>query len=119
MNLGQAVAICLYELRRDATAARIAFEPRVPAPAEELERLAGVLLDVLAGSGYIQDRAATSAELKTRRLIRRLRLSSSDAAIWTGMLRQVLWKLNRDAASSGIPSSDAILNPDDEGAGHV
>jgi tRNA/rRNA methyltransferase len=119
MNLGQAVAICLYELRREATAAGIALEPRAPAPAEELERLTGVLLDVLARSGYLQDRSAASAELKTRRLIRRLRLSSSDAGVWTGIFRQVLWKLNRDAASSGVPPSDAILNPDDEGAGHV
>jgi tRNA/rRNA methyltransferase len=119
MNLGQAVAICLYELRRDAAAARIAFEPRTPAPAEELNRLTGVLLDVLARSGYVQDRSVMSAELKTRRLIRRLRLSASDADVWTGMFRQVLWKLNRNAVSSLAPSSDAILNPDDEGAGHV
>lgn len=109
MNLGQAVAICLYELRRDAAAARVAFEPREPAPAEEQERLTGVLLNVLARSGYVQDRSASSAELKTRRLVRRLRLSASDVDVWTGMFRQVLWKLNRDA----------ILNPDDESAGHV
>lgn len=119
MNLGQAVAICLYELRRDAAAARVAFEPRAPAPAEELERLTGVLLDVLARSGYVQDRSAASAELKTRRLVRRFRLSASDAGVWTGMFRQVLWKLRQDSASSGVPSSDAILNPDDEGAGHI
>jgi tRNA/rRNA methyltransferase len=119
MNLGQAVAICLYELRRDATAARIALEPRAPAPAEELERLTGVLLDVLAQSGYVHHRSSASAELKTRRLVRRLRLSSSDADVWTGMLRQVLWKLNRDAALARVTSPDAILSPDDEGAGHV
>jgi tRNA/rRNA methyltransferase len=114
MNLGQAVAICLYELRRDSATARIGFEPREPAPSEELDRLTGVLIEVLARAGYVQDRSSQSAELKTRRLIRRLRLPSTDAEVWTGVLRQVLWKLTHDASAPG-----AILNPDDEGAGHV
>ena len=65
MNLGQAVAICLYELRRDAAAARMAFEQSTPAPAQDLDRLTGVLLDVLARSGYVQDRSTASIELKT------------------------------------------------------
>lgn len=114
MNLGQAVAICLYELRRDLAAARTAFEPRLPAPSEDLERLTGVLLDLLARSGYVNDRSNASAELKTRRLVRRLRLNASDADVWTGMFRQILWKVNREVAPP-----DGILNRDDEGAGHI
>lgn len=114
MNLGQAVAICLYELRRDSTAARTALEPRVPAPSEDLERLTTVLLDMLGRSGYVNERSNASAELKARRLVRRLRLTASDADVWTGMFRQIRWKLNRNAGPS-----DGILNPDDEGAGNI
>jgi tRNA/rRNA methyltransferase len=113
MNLGQAVAVCLYELKRDAASARNRFEPPQPAPAQEQERLTEVLLDLLNRSGY-NERFAKSAEVKVRRLIRRLRLPASDAEIWLGMFRQILWKMKH-----GDTHTDAILNPDDEGASHL
>jgi tRNA/rRNA methyltransferase len=94
MNLGQAVAVCLYELRREQAAADQAPYASVEAaPAESLERLTSVLTEVLAECGYSQERTSESGELKLRRLIRRLSVSTHDAEILLGMMRQVLWKI--------------------------
>lgn len=43
MNLGQAVAICLYELRRDAQAAAQRFAPAEMATGQDYERLTSLL----------------------------------------------------------------------------
>ncbi len=98
MNLGQAVAICLYELRRDAAAAVHRFTPVPPVSADDSERFTALLLDALHRSGYIQERTAASGELKLRRLVGRLGLPASDAEAWLGMLRQILWKLEHGDA---------------------
>ncbi len=95
MNLGQAVALCLYELVRDAGAARAKPERKRRAEAGDLERITELLLDVLRQSGYVNPRTAASTVEKIRRLVRRLDLSAADAVNWQGMLRQVLWKLGR------------------------
>ena len=95
MNLGQAVAVCLYELVRSTTAARQAPEAKLPAAAEDVERITGLLLEVLGQAGYVHARVAGSTELKTRRLVRRMGLSAHDADVWLGMLRQIAWKLNQ------------------------
>ena len=93
MNLGQAVAICLYELARNPAAAKTKPEARRPAQAEELDRLEALLGEVLERSGYVQERVESSTRLKIRRLIRRMDLNAHDAEVWLGMLRQILWKL--------------------------
>lgn len=95
MNLGQAVATCLYELRRNAEAAQARFEPPTLASAENYEAITALLLDLLTRSGYVNERTATSTELKVRRLVRRLGLPASDADTWLGMLRQILWKVKQ------------------------
>lgn len=92
VNLGQAVAICLYELARKSTAARPTEKQKL-ATARELERVYAVLLDALRACGYLEQRSAAPTQEKVRRLIRRLNLSVSDAEAWLGMLRQILWKL--------------------------
>lgn len=95
MNLGQAVAICLYELRREADAAAIRFDPPDIASAENQEAITVLLLDLLTRSGYVNQRTSTSTELKVRRLVRRLGLPASDAETWLGILRQILWKVKQ------------------------
>jgi len=94
MNIGQAVAVCLYELIRDAQTG----EPAQPdelnlANAGELERITVLLLDALRASGYLGPRSTAVSEDKVRRLVRRLNLPAADAEIWLGMLRQIVWKL--------------------------
>jgi tRNA/rRNA methyltransferase len=93
MNLGQAVAVCLYELVREVQAPVTAAAVKL-ASAGETERLTAALLEVLRASGYVKPRATASAEEKVRRLVRRLNPEAGDAQLVLGMLRQILWKLN-------------------------
>jgi TrmH family RNA methyltransferase len=97
MNLGQAVAICLYELRRNDQPIEVRFPPASTAPAEVYERFTGILLDLLNSSGYVNQKTSQSTELKIRRLVRRLPLPASDAETWLGILRQILWKIKQQA----------------------
>ncbi len=93
MNLGQAVALCLYEIVRDSRAAARKPASVAAASGEEVERFTGLLLDLLRESGYVQPRTGASSEQKVRRLVRRLNLPARDAEVWLGMLRQIEWKL--------------------------
>jgi len=103
MNLGQAVAVCLYELARDPQAS-VKPEKHAPAIAADLERLTALLLDALRASGYLKlhpiasqkRRSAAPTEDKIRRLVHRLRLSAPDAELTLGILRQILWKSRKD-----------------------
>jgi TrmH family RNA methyltransferase len=92
MNLGQAVAVCLYELIRE-TAARAQPEKLALASAGEVERITQALLEVLDASGFLNRRQVADSDERIRRAVRRLRLPASDAKVWLGMMRQVLWKL--------------------------
>jgi TrmH family RNA methyltransferase len=92
VNLGQAAALCLYELARDSQAARPSEKPK-PATAVEVERITTTLLEALGASGYLKPRSAAPTDEKVRRLVRRLNLSASDAEVWLGMLRKIVWKL--------------------------
>jgi TrmH family RNA methyltransferase len=113
MNLGQAVAVCLYELARGGKPSKQSTR-RERAASGEIERITMLLLEALRASGYLAQPAATNrnirgdrsgsgalADEKLRRLIRRLDLSAVDAQIWLGILRQIAWKLRspQDCAS--------------------
>ena len=78
MNLGQAVAICLYELVRDAKAVKPAEKVK-RATAEELERITTTLLEGMRASGYLDRRPIADVEERMRRLVRRLNLPARDA----------------------------------------
>jgi tRNA/rRNA methyltransferase len=93
MNLGQAVAVCLYEMIRDPKAANLKPEAQKPADAEDVERLTVLLDEVLTRSGYVHKVTEGSTELKLRRLARRMNLNAHDVKVWLGMVRQILWKL--------------------------
>jgi tRNA/rRNA methyltransferase len=93
MNLGQAVAVCLYEIIRNPAAAKAKPEARRAANATDLERITELLEEVLEQAGYVQERSEGSTRLKIRRLVRRLDLNAHDAEVWLGMLRQIRWKL--------------------------
>ncbi|MGA2990555.1 MAG: TrmH family RNA methyltransferase [Candidatus Korobacteraceae bacterium] len=104
MNLGQAVAVCLYELARASSAPALPAVPTAaagpalsapkpnPASAAELERITAALLEALRASGYPHAQTA-AAEEKVRRLVRRLDADAADSETLLGMLRQILWKL--------------------------
>jgi len=94
MNLAQAVAVTLYELVRKGKVPRSRIERQLAASAE-VERITGLLFEILCASGYVKPRAAADTEQKVRRLVQRLSLDGRDAEVWTGMLRQIRWKLGR------------------------
>ena len=93
MNLGQAVALCLYEMARESKAVAARPSKHRSATAAENEQVTAMLLEVLAKSGYVNPRTAGSTEEKVRRLVRRLEIPGRDAPVLMGMLRQILWKL--------------------------
>jgi tRNA/rRNA methyltransferase len=93
MNLGQAVAVCLYELIRERKPVLAKSSAR-PAPAGDVERFTGMLLQALRTSGYLNPDTPASEE-KIRRTVRRLGLPAEDSETWLGMLRQILWKLGK------------------------
>jgi len=94
MNLGQAVAVCLYEIAR-ATTKPVPPKQIKPATADQIERITEMLLEASQRSGYMNPVVASSTENKVRRMVRRLHITAADAAMWLGMLRQILWKLVR------------------------
>ena len=91
MNLGQAVAVCLYELARGAATLPPASGLTL-AGAAEIERITQVLLEALCISGYVPSLGEAAAQEKIRRLLRRMNLEKDDAEVWLGMMRQILWK---------------------------
>ncbi|MGI4758923.1 MAG: RNA methyltransferase [Janthinobacterium lividum] len=95
MNLGQAVAVCLYELAREAPSQRTLPEAPRQATGEEAQRFEQLLREVLLASEYDRRFPGNMGEDALRRLVRRLQLPGDDVEIWLGMLRQVLWKLKR------------------------
>lgn len=127
MNLGQAVAICLYELARtvkiaphkitdskipeskiadsritqpNITQPGFADANAIPATARDLERLTQVFFEILRASGYVT-RGAAPTEQKLRRMLLRMNLSATDGELFIGMLRQVSWKLGLPALGTG------------------
>jgi TrmH family RNA methyltransferase len=94
MNLGQAVAICLYELIRDRDSGAVPEpEKGSPASSAEVERITETLLTALRASGYPKLNASDSFEGAVRRLVHRLHLQTGDAEFLLGMLRQMIWKM--------------------------
>ncbi|HTM12288.1 MAG TPA: TrmJ/YjtD family RNA methyltransferase [Bryobacteraceae bacterium] len=100
MNLGQAVAVCLYEIIRSPAAAKTAPDAKRPAAAIHIERITELLETILDRSGYVHARVEGSTRMKIRRLVRRLQLNAHDAEVWLGMLRQILWKLENISDSN-------------------
>jgi tRNA/rRNA methyltransferase len=101
MNLGQAVALCLYELARSPAASR--QKPHAPkkAASADLGRITEALLDVLERCGYTNPKTLASTRLKISRLVRRMNLDAKDAVVWQGILRQIRWKLGSGEKGDG------------------
>ena len=95
MNLGQAVAVCLYELVRSeaSVGADLRASTAGPVDAASLERLTALLSEVLEETEYTRRHAANSDPAQVRRLVRRMGLDTVDAPVWMGILKQALWKM--------------------------
>lgn len=95
MNLGQAVAVCLYELVR-AEAVYVAKGIRDSARVEEVERFVELFRKVLEVSEYTRRHPANASEERVRRLVVRMGLQAADVPVWMGILRQMLWKIRAE-----------------------
>jgi tRNA/rRNA methyltransferase len=93
MNLGQAVAICLYELIRDGRAAARSSGEQLLARGGEIEPIIALLADVLRTSSYMLPQRAAETEQRIRRMVRRLKLSARDVEAWLGILRHIQWEI--------------------------
>ena len=94
MNLGQAVAVCCYEIARNAQPV-----PQLKTPASvsaaERDRILQMLLPVLEESGFLHEDGVETQTMTLRRFVNRLRLAPEDARMLQGILRQVEWKLKQ------------------------
>lgn len=113
MNLGQAVAVCLYELTRGGyplpeTAGWRGGDGRsllVPSgelpvtsgqrrvPLGQMERMTALLIEVLQAAEYDRHHPAGSDDEQMRRMVLRMGITAVDLPVWMGILRQIAWKL--------------------------
>lgn len=91
MNLGQAVAVCLYELSREGfeNARALPTVSENPATGDDRERLTQALLQAMATTGYARRFPANAREHVVRRLAQQLGTTHDEATTWIGFLRQV------------------------------
>jgi tRNA/rRNA methyltransferase len=102
MNLGQAVAVCLYELAsRVCSAETSAAGPGgggQPATSGSLDRLAGVVEETMQAASYSSRSRQTrheEARHDLRLLLRRVALTERDIRRILGLFRRILWRLKR------------------------
>ncbi len=103
MNLGQAVAVTLYELIRQPLD-RCEISAENLATAGMLDELTARLHEALGTAGYVH---TESVEEKLRRLIRRMHLREDDAAMWLGMVRQLLWQQKQSSGAASVRDKSA------------
>jgi tRNA/rRNA methyltransferase len=93
MNLGQAVAVCLYELVRARESGVSGGSGDSAATAGDVERLTALLREVLEETGYTKRHPANCDEGRVRRLVLRMGFVANDVPVWMGILRQILWRV--------------------------
>jgi TrmH family RNA methyltransferase len=99
MNLGQAVAVCLYEVSLRASGSeRPAPDDPAAAPSGDLELLAGVVEETMRAAGYSPRTMQAANRHDLRLLLRRLAPSRRDARRILGLFRRVLWRLEHRAS---------------------
>jgi TrmH family RNA methyltransferase len=99
MNLGQAVAVCLYELTRaeasDSDQALLlpALGTEPNPPSGTLDLLAEVMEQTMTAAGYSPRSMQAANQHDLRLLLRRLQINSPDAKRVLGIFRRILWRL--------------------------
>jgi TrmH family RNA methyltransferase len=94
MNLGQAVAVCLYELAaRLGETLQPASPAETPATQAEIERLAAVAGEVMEAAHYSPTAMHAANRHDLQLLLRRLNVSHTDGRRILGILRRILHRL--------------------------
>ncbi len=93
MNLGQAVAICCYELTREIiNATTTAVAPNEFAPAGEVEASFQLLLGVLREAEFLTPDNEPTMTNKLRQRLLTCQLTARDVRLLRGALRQIQWR---------------------------
>jgi len=97
MNLGQAVAVCLYELavrgRFVAGIGTTADEKLMRATSGELDRLGGVIEEAMLEAGYSPEEMRAANRHDLRLMLRRLEMNAADVRRAMGLFRRMLHKM--------------------------
>jgi TrmH family RNA methyltransferase len=110
MNLGQAAAVCLYELasRLHAPAPDSATQPAAqtansaqPANSAQLDRLAGLIEETMTAADYSPESMLEANRHDLRLLLRRLSPGAHDTRRIMGLFRRILWRLARPSNTPG------------------
>jgi tRNA/rRNA methyltransferase len=99
MNLGQSVAVCLYELSREGFegSRELPVLHEASATADDRERLTQLLLDVMHSTDYSRRFPSNASEPLVRRLAQQLGSNHREAMTWMGIFKQILWRERSDA----------------------
>ena len=107
MNLGQAVAVCLYEISRnpdpsDSSARQQPAHPKIKGAEHpdtaQLDRLASLVEETMEAVNY-STRGMRSANGEALRvLLRRLMPNEADLRRMMGLFRRILWQIRRNSA---------------------
>ena len=98
MNLGQAAAVCLYELARHTISSPVAplAPPTEPtSPSGALDRLAGLIEETMITAGYSPRAMQPANRHDLRLLLRRLAPSALDTRRMLGLFRRILYRLHQ------------------------
>jgi tRNA C32,U32 (ribose-2'-O)-methylase TrmJ len=99
MNLGQAVAVCCYELVRAGIVSNVQPAVRLhlsdPANVQSLDHIFARAAWVLEEAGHLKPKSREATLVKLRRLMTERRLTNSDTRILGGVLAQIEWKLKQ------------------------
>ncbi len=97
MNLGQAVAVCLYDLAARASSPPTAPNPADPDPvtSRDLDLLAKVVRDTIEAANYSPAAMQKANRHDLDLLLRRLALTRRDARRILGLFRRILFRLRR------------------------
>src|ERR1035437_654285 len=109
MNLGQAVAVCLYELAArgllpEKGSTREAQGSGLPeaAASGNLDLLAGLVEQTMEAAGYSPHAMQEANRHDLRLLLRRLSLTQRDIRRILGLFRRILWRLNRHRQNEAV-----------------
>ncbi len=102
MNLGQSVAVCLYELTREGFEGvrELPILPGNPATAADRERLTAFVLELMEKSDYVRRFPANARPEIVRQLAGSLGQSRDQAATWMGLFKQLLRTTSRETATA-------------------
>jgi tRNA/rRNA methyltransferase len=92
MNLGQAVAICCYELTRTDAPLRERATSKRLATAGEIETSLQLLLAVLREVEFVFPHTEAATTTKLRQRLLQLGLTPRDVNLLCGVLRQIQWR---------------------------